>query len=50
MNPQNRLLLQMKIEDAILADKTFNQLMGDDPKQRQIFITNNSKKTKNLDI
>lgn len=50
MNPQNRLLKQITIEDGILADKTFHQLMGDDPHQREIFITNNSQKTQNLDI
>ena len=29
MNPQNRMMLQVKLEDAVEADQTFEMLMGD---------------------
>ena len=29
MNPENRMMLQVKLEDAVEADRTFEMLMGD---------------------
>lgn len=50
MNPQNRILLQVKIEDAKEADKIFDILMGDEVLPRKKFIQTWAKKVKNLDI
>lgn len=49
MNPENRILKQVKVEDAIAADKVFDVLMGTDVSSRKSFIQNNAK-TANLDI
>lgn len=43
MDPQNRILLQVKIEDAIEADKTFDMLMGSEVPPRKAFIQTNAK-------
>jgi DNA gyrase subunit B len=50
MNPVNRTLLQVTVDDAAEADRTFDLLMGDvvDPHKR--FITTHSKSERNLDI
>lgn len=50
MNPQNRLLLQVKVEDAKEADRTFDMLMGDEVMPRKKFIEAHANKVKNLDI
>ncbi len=50
MDPKNRLLLKVTIEDAIDADKKFSLLMGEDVKPRKEFIEENAKYVKNLDI
>ena len=50
MNPEQRVLLQVKIEDAEEADKTFDTLMGDEVLPRKKFIQTHAKKVKNLDI
>ncbi len=50
MDPKNRLLLKVSIEDAIDADKKFSLLMGEDVKPRKEFIEENAKYVKNLDI
>ena len=50
MDPQRRTLLQVKMEDAIEADKVFNDLMGDDPEIRRQFIEANASLAKDLDI
>ncbi len=50
MNPESRILIKVKLEDAIEADKTFNMLMGDDVGPRRDFIIDNAKFVKNLDI
>lgn len=50
MNPQNRSLLKVEIEDAIKADKIFSLLMGDEVAPRKEFIEENAKYVKNLDI
>ncbi len=49
MNPQNRILKQVTIEDTEAADATFTMLMGDEVPPRKHFITSNAKMA-NLDI
>jgi DNA gyrase subunit B len=50
MNPENRVLLKVTIEDAIIADKQFSLLMGDDVTPRKEFIAKNAKYVKNIDV
>ena len=50
MNPSNRVLLQVQVEDAQEADSTFDMLMGDEVLPRKKFIQNSAKTVKNLDI
>jgi DNA gyrase subunit B len=50
MNPEKRVLIKVKIEEAKEADKTFDILMGKDVLPRKRFIHNFAKKVKNLDI
>jgi len=50
MNPENRILLQVTIDNAREADKVFDTLMGDDVLPRKKFIQAHAKKVKNLDI
>ncbi|MFH1582507.1 MAG: DNA topoisomerase (ATP-hydrolyzing) subunit B [bacterium] len=50
MNPENRLLLQVAIEDAREADKIFDVLMGNEVAPRKKFIQTHANKVKNLDV
>ena len=50
LNPDNRTLLQVTIEDAAAADKTFDMLMGDEVPPRKRFIQTHAKEVRNLDI
>ena len=50
MNPENRLLLQVQVEEAHEADKTFDILMGEEVEPRKKFIQTHAKSVKNLDI
>lgn len=50
MNPENRILLQMTMEDAIEADNLFTQLMGEDPDLRRKFIEENATLVTDLDV
>ena len=50
MNPENRVLLQVTIEDAEKADAIFNKLMGTEVELRKNFIQTHAKDVKELDI
>ena len=50
MNPQNRTLLQVAVEEAHEADKTLDILMGEEVEPRKKFIQTHAKAAKNLDI
>jgi DNA gyrase subunit B len=50
MNPENRILLRVAIEDAKEADKMFDTLMGKEVASRKKFIQAHAKSAKNLDI
>ena len=49
MDPEQRTLLQVELEDTIDADSTFQQLMGDEVEPRRKFIEANAMYVKNLD-
>ena len=50
MNPENRTLMQVTIEDTIDADQVFSVLMGDQVEPRREFVESNALNVKNLDI
>ena len=50
MNPENRTLLLVTVEDAAEADRTFDMLMGDQVPPRKRFIQTHAKMVRNLDI
>ncbi len=50
MNPENRILIQVTLEDAKRADELFRVLMGEDVESRRNFIMAHSKEVRNLDI
>jgi DNA gyrase subunit B len=50
MNPENRTLLQVDIEDAVEADQTFDMLMGSLVPPRRRFIQTHAKEVRNLDV
>jgi DNA gyrase subunit B len=50
MDPDNRVLLQVTLEDAARADEMFSILMGEDVEQRRSFIQRNAKDVRFLDI
>jgi DNA gyrase subunit B len=50
MNPESRTILQVTIEDAAAADKTFDMLMGSVVAPRKKFIQTHAKQVRNLDI
>ncbi len=50
MNPDNRTLLQVSIDDAAAADRTFDMLMGAAVPPRNRFITTHAKDVRNLDV
>jgi DNA gyrase subunit B len=50
MNPENRTLLLVTVEDAAEADRTFDMLMGDAVDPRRRFIQTHAKAVRNLDI
>jgi DNA gyrase subunit B len=50
MNPAQRVLLQVTLDDAAQADELFSVLMGEDVEARRSFITRNAKDVRFLDI
>jgi len=50
MDPETRTILQVMMEDIAIADKTFSELMGEMVEPRRIFIQENAKYVKNLDV
>ncbi|MDD2897933.1 MAG: DNA topoisomerase (ATP-hydrolyzing) subunit B [Desulfuromonadaceae bacterium] len=50
MNPENRVLLQVKIEDVVESDEIFTILMGDQVEPRRNFIEMNALNVVNLDV
>ncbi|RUM87164.1 MAG: DNA topoisomerase (ATP-hydrolyzing) subunit B [Thermovibrio sp.] len=50
MNPENRTLLKVTVEDAVQADEVFTILMGDKVEPRREFIQKFAKQVRNLDV
>jgi DNA gyrase subunit B len=50
MNPETRVLLRVTVDDAALANETFEKLMGPDVEPRKKFIQAHAKTVRNLDV
>jgi DNA gyrase subunit B len=50
MNPANRMLVRVEVEDAAAADRIFSTLMGDQVEPRRQFIEQNARKVRFLDV
>ena len=50
MDPEHRMLLQVTLDDAALADEMFTILMGEDVESRRTFIQRNAQDVRFLDI
>jgi DNA gyrase subunit B len=50
MNPENRTILQITVDDAAEADRTFDMLMGSEVAPRKRFIQTHARSVRNLDI
>jgi DNA gyrase subunit B len=50
MNPANRMLIRVDVEDAAAADRVFSMLMGDQVEPRRAFIEQNAREVRFLDV
>jgi DNA gyrase subunit B len=50
MDPARRMLLKVEVDDAAAADQVFSMLMGDQVEPRRVFIEQNAKDVKFLDV
>jgi DNA gyrase subunit B len=50
MNPENRVLQQVSVEDAAAADEVFSMLMGDQVEPRRDFIERGARDVRFLDV
>jgi len=50
MNPEKRVLMKVKLEDVVEADRIFTMLMGEEVLPRRRFIEENASKVQNLDV
>lgn len=50
MDPERRVLIKVKADDAFLANETFSSLMGENVESRRDFILNNAQFIENLDV
>jgi DNA gyrase subunit B len=50
MDPEVRTLLKVEMEDAVGADAIFTQLMGEEVEPRRVFIEQNARYVRNLDV
>jgi len=50
MDPKNRTLIRVNVDDAEAADQAFSMLMGEEVEPRKNFIIENAKFVENVDI
>lgn len=50
MNPEKRVLLQIRLEDTYAAEEMFSVLMGDQVEPRKAFIEKHALEVRNLDV
>jgi DNA gyrase subunit B len=50
MDPARRMLLKVEVDDAAAADQVFSMLMGDQVEPRRLFIEQNAKDVRFLDV
>ena len=50
MDPTRRMLIRVEVDDAAAADQVFSMLMGDQVEPRRLFIEQNAKDVRFLDV